>query len=390
MKRIHLLPLCLGFFLFFSMSSITASQLSLGIALLIWLARLILKKERPRFPLFFWALLAYGGFSLLACIFSFNPEESFRDSRELLLLLIIPLVISAFSRMRILERTHLALLASGVISLLYSIYVFIFNSSPGERITGFMGHYMTQAGLLVIFGCTALSFFFFQSGKMRFVWGGGFGLTLIVLMLTLTRSAWVGMFVGIVVLLWLYKPKILVLLPFLLGLFFIAAPPQIRQRAVSIFDLKNATNHQRIEYIRGGLKVVRAYPVFGTGPNMVNIEIKRDKYGLSEESKQLAVHLHNNLIQIAAERGILALLAWLVFIVLTAGALIKRLQSRDPELIPLAAAALAALFAFFAAGLFEYNFGDSEVAALFFYVIAIPFAQERVLKLRETAPESHE
>jgi len=390
MKRIHLLPLCLGFFLFFSMSSITASQLSLGIALLIWLARLILKKERPRFPLFFWALLAYGGFSLLACIFSFNPEESFRDSRELLLLLIIPLVISAFSRMRILERTHLALLASGVISLLYSIYVFIFNSSPGERITGFMGHYMTQAGLLVIFGCTALSFFFFQSGKMRFVWGGGFGLTLIVLMLTLTRSAWVGMFVGIVVLLWLYKPKILVLLPFLLGLFFIAAPPQIRQRAVSIFDLKNATNHQRIEYIRGGLKVVRAYPVFGTGPNMVNIEIKRDKYGLSEESKQLAVHLHNNLIQIAAERGIPALLAWLVFIVLTAGALIKRLQSRDPELIPLAAAALAALFAFFAAGLFEYNFGDSEVAALFFYVIAIPFAQERVLKLRETAPESHE
>ena len=390
MKRIQLLPLCLGLFLFFSMSSITASQLSLGIALLIWLARLILKKERPRFPLFFWALLAYGGFSLLACIFSFNPEESFRDSRELLLLLIIPLVISAFSRTRILERTHLALLASGLISLLYSIYVFIFDSSPGERITGFMGHYMTQAGLLVIFGCTALSFFFFKSGKMRFVWGGGFGLTLIVLMLTLTRSAWIGMFVGIVVLLWLYKPKILVLLPFLLGLFFIAAPPQIRERAVSIFDLKNATNHQRIEYIRGGLKVVRAYPVFGTGPNMVNIEIKRDKYGLSEESKRLAVHLHNNLIQIAAERGIPALLAWLVFVVLTAGTLIKRLKSRDPELMPLAAAALAALFAFFAAGLFEYNFGDSEIAALLFYVIAIPFAQERVLKLRETAPESHE
>ncbi len=390
MTRIRLLPLCIGTFLFFSMSSITASQISLGIAVLLWLIRLIRRQDRLEFPGFFWALLAYAGLSLMACIFSFNPEESFRDSRELLLLLIIPLVTTAFLRKRTLERTHLSLLASGIISLLYSLYLFAFHSSPGERIAGFMGHYMTQAGLLVIFGCTALSFFLFQRKRLRFVWGAAFGLAGMALMLTLTRSAWVGMFVGTAVLIWLYKPKVLVLLPFLLGLFIIAAPAQIRRRAVSIFDLNNATNHQRIEYIRGGMKVVRNYPLFGTGPNMVNIEIKRDKYGLSEEAKPLAVHLHNNLIQIAAERGIPALLAWLSFFLLTAGALIKRLKIEDPESRPLTAAALAALFAFFAAGLFEYNFGDSEVAALFLYVITIPFAQERVLRLQETAPESHE
>lgn len=390
MNRIRLLPICFGLFLFFSMSSITASQISLGIALLIWLIRLILKKDRLGFPPFFWALLAYGGLSLLSCLFSFNPEESFRDSRELLLLLIIPMVTTGFHHLRVLEHTHLALLASGMISILYSFYIFVLHSSPGERITGFMGHYMTQAGLLVLFGCAALSFLCFQRGKLRFVWGGAFGLSLVVLMLTLTRSAWVGMFVGILVLMWLYKPKILILIPFLLALFLIALPPQIRQRAVSIFDMKNATNQQRIEFIRGGLKVVRAYPVFGTGPNMVNIEIKREKYGLSEEAKPLAVHLHNNIIQIAAERGLPALLAWLAFIALTAWALIRRLQSGDPGMRPLAAAALAALAAFFTAGLFEYNFGDSEVTALFFYLIAVPFAREQILRRQETIPESHE
>jgi hypothetical protein len=41
-------------------------------------------------------------------------------------------------------------------------------------------------------------------------------------------------------------------------------------------------------------------------------------------------------------------------------------------------AALAALLALFTAGLFEYNFADSEITMLFLYMITIPFSLARI------------
>jgi hypothetical protein len=43
----------------------------------------------------------------------------------------------------------------------------------------------------------------------------------------------------------------------------------------------------------------------------------------------------------------------------------------------LAAAALASIAAMLAAGLFEYNFGDSEFLMLFLVLITLPFAAAR-------------
>jgi len=59
--------------------------------------------------------------------------------------------------------------------------------------------------------------------------------------------------------------------------------------------------------------------------------------------------------------------------------LCKLTSNRDPVLFPLTVAALAAFLAHFAAGFFEYNFADAEVAVLFLYIITIPFAQARIL-----------
>jgi hypothetical protein len=49
-------------------------------------------------------------------------------------------------------------------------------------------------------------------------------------------------------------------------------------------------------------------------------------------------------------------------------------QVRRGPARPLAAAALAALAAMCAAGLFEYNFGDSEFLMLFLGLITLPYA----------------
>lgn len=376
------LSLTITLYLLSSMVSISLSQIFLFLSFLCWLTILILEKQRPLFPSFFWPLLAYSLLSLLSSFLSVNPEMSLKDSRELLLFLIVPMVYVGFKKEKTLFQANLGLLVSAYLSLLYSFYYFIFKAYPGERITGFMGHYMTQAGLLLLFCSMALSLLLFSRNKIRFLWGLGFFLSLLALTLTLTRSAWIGIIISTSVILILYKPKSLIIVPLLLAVFFLASPQNIKKRALSTFSLKTLSNQQRIEYFRAGIKIIRDYPLFGTGPDTVDMVFQNPKYGLSEGAKR-NVHLHNNLLQIAAERGIPTLLTWLVFMTWTFVSLLKLLRKKDPSLLPLTAAALAAFLGLFTAGFFEYNFADSEITTLFFYMMTVPFALVHIKKRRK-------
>jgi len=277
---------------------------------------------------------------------------------------------------------NLALLASGLVSVLFSLFIFIFKYKPGERISGFMGHYMTKAGLLLLFATLALSMFLFSKTHIRYIWGGAFVISSVALILTLTRNAWVGLIVAAFVLLLLYRPKLVAIIPVILALTFLVCPKNIKRRALSVFSLKSYSNAIRIEYLKAGWKIIKEYPIFGTGPDTVEVIFQNPKYHLSRDARN-NVHLHNNIIQIAAERGILTLLSWLVFLIWTFVSLLKLIRNKHPSLFPLTAAALSCLLALFAAGLFEYNFGDSEVVTLFLYLITAPFAINRLLKSEE-------
>ena len=239
-----------------------------------------------------------------------------------------------------------------------------------------MGNAMTQAGLLLLFSCLALSLLILSRERIRYLWGLGFFLSLVALVLTQTRSAWLGLIIASALILFLYKPKALIIAPLAVVLLYLASPQPIKNRAMSIFSLKGY-NKLRIEYLRAGIKIIGDFPLFGTGPDTVDIVFQKPKYGLSEEAKR-NVHLHNNIIQIGAERGIPTLLAWLTFMVWVFISLLKLLKNKDPTIYPFTVAALAGLLAFSVAGLFEYNFADSEITALFLYMITVPFSLARI------------
>ena len=374
---ISLLPLFIALYLLFSMVSISLSQIFLSLSLIFWIIMLIREKQKFIFPAFFWPLLVYVALSLISSFLSVNPEMSLKDSRELLLFLIIPIVSTGFSREKVLKKANLALLASAYLSCLYSLFIFFFKSPPSGRISGFMGNPMTQAGLLLLFSCMALSFLILYRERIRYLWGLGFLLSLVVLILTQTRSAWLGLIIGAAIILFLYKPKALIIVPFALGLIFLISPQSIKKRALSIFDMQHPSNRERIEFMAAGIKIIKEYPLLGTGPDTVDIVFQNPKYNLSEAAKK-NVHLHNNIIQIGAERGIPTLLAWFAFMAWVFISLFRLLKNKDPTLYTFSVAALAALLALFTAGLFEYNFADSEITALFLYMITIPSSLARI------------
>ncbi len=208
---------------------------------------------------------------------------------------------------------------------------------------------------------------------------------LVALALTLSRNAWVGACAGIGLLFLLRDFRLVGLLPVAAALFIALAPTQVSERFYSMFrldtvvagsDTSTATvqsNRDRIAMIRSGFRIIKDHPLTGVGPDMV-IQVY-PHYRDAQAERQLNPHLHNVPLQIAAERGLPALAVWLWFVfVVIRDCLRRRRTTRYPSL---AMTGLACAVAMVAAGMFEYNFHDSEFLMLFLVLVTLPYAADR-------------
>ncbi|HZM95804.1 MAG TPA: O-antigen ligase family protein [Vicinamibacterales bacterium] len=360
--------------------SIAAAQILLGALLLCWVIALIRDKTRPTAPTFFGALLAYAAITLISTVFSIAPLESFIDDRQLLLFLIVPAVYDLARGPRA-AMTMDVIITVGAAAAAYGIvqYGMLHFDSLGQRPRGTLGHYMTYSGtLMLVIGAAAARLVF--GGRDR-TWPALVMPALVVaLSLTLTRSAWVGACVAVGVLFILKDLRLLGLLPVVAALLFAFAPDSVTNRMVSMFDLRDPSNRDRLAMARTGTAMVRDFPLTGVGPAMIpKLYVQ---YRDADAVQPVNPHLHNVPLQIAAERGLPALVIWVAFIVVLAYSLFRLFRTeREPTM---AAAALAAIASMLSAGLFEYNFGDSEFLMLFLVLVTLPFAAAR----RDDAPAS--
>jgi O-antigen ligase len=125
--------------------------------------------------------------------------------------------------------------------------------------------------------------------------------------------------------------------------------------------------------MQAGVAIIKDHPLTGVGPDM----IKRvyEDYRVPTALMPIAPHLHNVPMQIAAERGLPAVAVWLWFVVAAVRGLYARFKRAHEKVLP--AAALGVFAAMLTAGMFEYNFGDSEFLMLFLVLITLPFAADR-------------
>jgi O-antigen ligase len=353
--------------------SIVAAQAFFVLLLIFWIATLVRDKARPLAPLFFWPLLAYAAMTLVSSAFSIDPIESFIDSRQLYLFLIVPVVYDVARGSR--SRTVVDVIVTiGGLAAAYGIiqYGMLHFDSLRLRPRGTMGHYMTYSGtLMLVIGVAAARVVF---GVRDRVWPALVMPALIVaLTLTFTRSAWVGVCVSVSLLLILKDFRLTGVIPVIIALLFALAPDRITDRIMSVFDLRDPSSRDRVAMLQTGAEMIRDHPLAGVGPNMVErlYTQYRDPAGVQKVNP----HLHNVPVQIAAERGLPALAVWVAFIGVLASGVFKIFR-RSPDRI-LAAGALAAIAAMLSAGMFEYNFGDSEFLMLFLVIVTLPFAAER-------------
>jgi O-antigen ligase len=353
--------------------SIAAAQLLLAATVGCWLLRLVRDRVSPGAPPFFPALAAYAAATLVSSIFSLDPAASFLDSRQLLLFAIVPLVYDLASRER--AGIVLAVIVSvGAASAAFGIvqYALLHYDSLGRRPEGALTHYMTYSGALMLVVCAAAARLVF--GTRERAWPAlVMPAVVVALALTLTRGTWVGACVAVGLLLVLRDFRLTAFLPVVIALVLAFAPDTVTDRMVSIFDLRDPSNRDRVAMMRAGAAMVRADPLTGVGPDM--IPRVYEQYRTPDAFNATNPHLHNVPLQIAAERGLPALAVWLWFIG-SCGLALFRLQRRVPDRTA-AAAGLAAIAAMLTAGLFEYNFGDSEFLMMFLVLVTLPFAEAR-------------
>jgi O-antigen ligase len=244
--------------------------------------------------------------------------------------------------------------------------------------------YMTYSGQLMLVACLAVARVLFW--KRDRMWPTlVLPALLVALATTASRNAWVGACTGVAILLLMRDLRLVGLLPVLAAVFIALAPAQLTDRFYAMFKIRQVSqqtatteasvrsNQDRVAMMRSGLRMIKDHPLTGVGPDMVMdvYPVYRDKQAVN----QLNPHLHNVPLQIAAERGLPALAVWLWFVVVLVRDFVR--QRRTSPWVFLPDAGLAIVAAMIAAGMFEYNFGDSEFLMLFLLLVTVPYAALR-------------
>lgn len=361
-----------------SLISIAAMEILLGAAVALW----VIRRPAPvRWPSYFLPLAVFMATTLLSLAVSPDPGVGWHPVQKTVLFSMGLLAAAFVTTQARAVQAYKALLVAATVSGIIAIVQFGLAQAKflktGQladdptllnRITGPLGHWMTFSGVQLLVWCAAIPAIVVLSRK----WIPAIPAMGTAIILGNTRGAWLGAAAGFVVGTWALPRRVLAMVLIPLVVIGIAASPFIYRRIAMSLDESLATNYSRAAYFVTGARMIEDHPVFGVGPERIHDEFPKYYNGTALDTFYYG-HLHNNMLQIAAERGLISLAAFLWLLVELFRSLLQTLKNSEPGTRWVAFGALAALTGFIVNGMTEYNFGDSEVLVLLLFLVSIPF-----------------
>lgn len=256
---------------------------------------------------------------------------------------------------------------------------------PGRkfRAAGFYGHYTTFAEVLQLIG--ALAFGLFVSA---FTWRAGLrpivalalslGAVALALLFTVTRASQLAFIISSTSTLVLGASRKFILIAAVIAIPIAAGGLMYlqRERQVGFFDSKDGSIQWRQMMWRDGYRLLKESPrhlLVGVG--MDSVKARWEEWGFFDKGWQPMGHFHSTPLQLAVERGIPALMIWLIVLGLYGRMLWHGLRrskgTSDWRSRGILLGCLGSLVGFFVSGLVHYNLGDQEVAMVFFILMAL-------------------
>ncbi|MBT5632467.1 MAG: O-antigen ligase family protein [Nitrospina sp.] len=363
-------------FVAFSMFSISITQISFSIGVLAWLLKVHLTKSWKKIhgtPVGL-PILCFCLASILAVITSVDFETSLKSLKKLFQFAVFFWVVNTVENERQKDLLLKLLIFAGIMASLLG-FSQAWTTAVGlqTRVSGTMSIYMTFAGVLMLVGLLALGRVLFKNTKEIWVMGA-VGVIAFCLLLTLTRQAWLGFFVGTLMLTAFWNKKYLLSIPIVIIGLLIFSPESVKDRLFSLIDSRDWTLQARLYLWQGGWEIFRDYPITGCGFKCVDVLHSQypDPSGYIARLKGM----HNNIIQLLVDTGILGLGTWLSIWVAYFLNIYKKWEqiTLNDNTKGLIMGSLAAVFGFLAGGMFETNFYDSEVVMLLYFIMGISMA----------------
>ncbi len=330
------------------------------------------RRQWPPLAPFFPHLIVFSILTLVSTVFSIDPAASLKANRDLFIFLLVPIFSLVLNHQERIRKALTVVFISASLSALVGLFQWLRSGvTLSDRLKGFTSHWMTFSGLLMMAFLFYTVYLLDEKDRKRKI----IGLLLLTpwaaaIAFSLTRSVWVGIVLALAVVFSLKKPRLLlVLVP--LGVIAVLLMPQaVQQRLFSVFDPRETTNLDRLYMVHTAGKIFADYPLSGVGAD--NVPRVYRQY-MHPDADKVNLHLHNNFLQILAERGIFALAALVFFFTAVIYHLMQKARRAPPRQKRLAWAGLAVFLGFFSAGMFEFNFGDSEILFLLLFFISLPF-----------------
>lgn len=324
---------------------------------------------KPRwFHILLYPLALYGLASTLSALVNGATIHPWADAMTWFKMLIFPAALIIFRHAP--QSRHWALRAQILFAVMiaaYGLYQYFSLSVQlrvlENRITGLTTHVMTYSGVLLPTSLLLL----ILSAHRRNIWL--IAATIIVslaLLLTYTRSVWFGWVAAVLAVLLLKRSR---WLPHAIGLLLIFVsfmPMELFSRLVSSFDVAQSSNLDRIRMAEAGAEMIKDHPVLGVGP--ANVKEVYPLYRKEDAPRFRPPHLHNNVIQLWAERGVLGVAAYLLLLGLFLRECARGWGGPNRAF---AEAGVAIMVGLAYAGMFEFNFGDTEVFYLMLELFAL-------------------
>lgn len=378
--------------------SIAAAQILLGAAILAMIyARVPLRSPRLLLP---FALYVAG--SLVAALAAPDPLAAIPQLKKILLLIIVPLLYTALRGTGDALRTVWLLTGVSVLSSLWSFVQFgrkyLEASSAGldfyvhyvaKRTTGFMSHWMTFGGEMVITWLFVMAILFFAlppSPRHRLAAIAAAFIIGLALLLNWTRSIQIAAVLAVTYLILERRRRWILALPIVFGL--VMTVPPMRDRLISIVRPRGTidSNEHRLIVWRTGLRMIQAHPWLGLGPGQVSRQF--ESYIPADIPRPLPEgyyqHLHQNYLQYAAERGVPVLLCVLWLLARVARDYWRAMACASGEALALLRGSFAAWIATVTGAFFENNLENSEVLQLFLIALALGYVAVRSVTAVQT------
>ena len=257
------------------------------------------------------------------------------------------------------------------------------------RATGFYNHWTTYAESLQLVASLALGLLvalprkWSRNGLLLSIAIAGMG---VALLLSVTRASWLSLLVSatLITALTLRRRALLIVgacaLPLVLAGLFVLH----QKRNVGFFDKKDDSIAWRQKIWQEGFHLLTSSPrhlLVGVG--MDSIKGHWREWGLFENGRLPMGHMHSDYLQIALERGVPALIVWLILLGAYARTLWRvrrRVPSEDWIEKGIVLGALGGLVGFMLSGVVHYNWGDSEVVMILYLIMGLNLVVERQMR----------